>query len=58
MHPFSKYLPEANRADLQQAVDPVSIENVPAVGIDEVFIVIGHLGHELAQTLGDGSRSG
>jgi NDP-sugar pyrophosphorylase family protein len=58
MQPFStRYpkpiLPIGNKPLLQH-----QIELAQAIGIDRFLIVIGHLGYEIAQQLGDGSKLG
>ncbi len=58
MHPFSNYYPKPGLPICNKPVIQYSIETFRALGITEIFIVIGHLGHELAQVLGNGSALG
>ena len=58
MHPFSdRYpkpaLPICNKPQLQY-----QIEMIRDIGITEILLVIGHLGHEIVQVLGDGRSLG
>jgi len=58
MQPFSSQypkplLPIGNKPLLQH-----QIEMAREIGIDEFLIVIGHLGHQIVQSLGDGSQLG
>ena len=58
MGPFGEEMPKPIVPICNKPLLAYQLENMKAVGIDEVFIVIGHLGHRITQTLGDGSRFG
>ncbi len=58
MHPFSNYYPKPGLPICNKPLIQHWIEKFHALCIDEIFIVIGHLGHELVQTLGDGRALG
>jgi len=58
MGPFGEEMPKPIVPICNKPLLAYQLEYMKAVGIDEVFIVIGHLGHRITQTLGDGSRFG
>jgi dTDP-glucose pyrophosphorylase len=58
MHPFSNYYPKPALPICNKRVIQYSIEVFRDLGIREIFVVIGHLGHELAQALGNGEALG
>jgi dTDP-glucose pyrophosphorylase len=58
MHPFSTYYPKPGLPICNKPVIQYSIEVFRELGIREIFVVIGHLGHELAQALGNGASMG
>jgi len=58
MGPFGEEMPKPIVPICNKPLLAYQLESMKAVGIDEVFVVIGHLGHRITQTLGDGSRFG
>lgn len=58
MHPFSNFHPKPGLPICNQPLIAHSIEVFRELGITEVFVVIGHLGHEIVQMLGDGRSLG
>jgi len=58
MHPFSDYYPKPGLPVCNKPLIQYSIEEFRELGIREIFVVIGHLGHELAQMLGNGDSLG
>ena len=58
MGPFGEEMPKPIVPICNKPLLAYQLEYMKSVGIDEVFIVIGHLGHRITQTLGDGSRFG
>ena len=58
MHPFSEHYPKPGLPVCNKPVIQYSIEVFRDLGVREIFVVIGHLGHQLARTLGDGSALG
>jgi NDP-sugar pyrophosphorylase family protein len=58
MHPFSTFFPKPALPICNKPLIQHSIEMFRELGIREVIVVIGHLGHELTQALGDGSALG
>ena len=58
MHPFSDFYPKPGLPICNKPLIQYSIEVFRELGIREIFVVIGHLGHELAQALGNGSALG
>ncbi len=58
MHPFSNFYPKPGLPVCNKPLIQYSIEEFRDLGIREIFIVIGHLGHELAQLLGNGESLG
>jgi NDP-sugar pyrophosphorylase family protein len=58
MHPFSTHYPKPGIPICNKPLIQYSIETFRELGIREIYIVIGHLGHEIAQYFGDGSSLG
>ncbi|MBK6982477.1 MAG: NTP transferase domain-containing protein [Betaproteobacteria bacterium] len=58
MHPFSDFYPKPGLPICNKPLIQYSIEVFRELGIREIFVVIGHLGHELAQALGNGAALG
>lgn len=58
MQPFSEYYPKPGLPICNKPLMQYTIESLRDLGIREIFIVIGHLGHELALTLGRGEKYG
>lgn len=58
MGPFGEEMPKPIVPICNKPLLAYQLEYMKSVGIDEVFIVIGHLGHRITQALGDGSRFG
>lgn len=58
MGPFGEEMPKPIVPICNKPLLAYQLEYMRESGIDEVFIVIGHLGHRITQTLGDGSRFG
>ena len=58
MHPFSNFFPKPALPICNKPLIQHSIEMFRDLGIREVVVVIGHLGHELAAALCDGASLG
>lgn len=58
MHPFSSYYPKPGLPICNKPLIQYTIEAFRDLGITEIYVVIGHLGHELALTLGNGESLG
>ena len=58
MHPFSTHYPKPGIPVCNKPLIQYSIETFRELGITEITIVIGHLGHVIAQQFGDGSSLG
>jgi len=58
MGPFGAQLPKPIVPICNRPLLAYQLDYMREAGIDEVFIVIGHLGHRITQTIGDGSRFG
>lgn len=58
MGPFSKRWPKPVLPVAGEPLVAHQLEAMAAVGVREVVVVIGHLGHEVVRALGDGSRWG
>lgn len=56
--PFGKLLPKPIVPICNKPLLAYQLENMKRIGIEDVIIVIGHLGHRIIQTLGDGSQFG
>lgn len=54
MHPFSAHYPKPALPICNKPLLQYQIEMFRDLGIEEILIVIGHLGHEIVQTFGDG----
>lgn len=58
MLPLTARWPKAVLPVLGKALACHQIEMMRAVGVRKIFVVIGHLGHEVVRALGDGSALG
>lgn len=58
MQPFSEYFPKPGLPICNKPLIEYTIETLRDLGIKDINIVIGHLGHELALMLGRGERWG
>jgi len=58
MGPFGETFPKPIVPICNKPLLAYQLEYMLQVGIDEVIIVIGHLGHRITQILGDGSQYG
>lgn len=58
MYPFSKNFPKPILPICNQPLIKYHIEEMKKMGIANIVIVIGHLGHEIIKLLGDGSQLG
>jgi dTDP-glucose pyrophosphorylase len=58
MGPFGEYLPKPIVPICNRPLLTYQLDHMRALGIEEVFIVIGHLGHRITQSIGDGSQYG
>ncbi len=58
MGPFGDYLPKPIVPICNKPLLEYHLDHMRQIGIQEVFVVIGHLGHRITETLGDGSRFG
>ncbi len=58
MHPFSSNYPKPALPICNKPLLQYQIEMFRELGITEIIIVIGHLGHEIAQTFGNGEALG
>lgn len=58
MHPFSDYYPKPGLPVCNTPLIEYSIKEFRELGIREILVVIGYLGHELAQMLGNGDSLG
>jgi glucose-1-phosphate thymidylyltransferase len=58
MHPFSTHYPKPILPVMGKPLIVHQIESLAALGIEDIVIVIGHLGHEVVRELGDGSKYG
>jgi glucose-1-phosphate thymidylyltransferase len=58
MRPFSEHWPKPLLPVLGKPLMAYQLELMAAMGIRDVVVVIGHLGHEVVRTLGDGQRFG
>lgn len=56
MLPFSTHYPKPLLPICNKSLIQHQIEMVRDIGITEFLVVIGHLGYEIAQAMGDGSR--
>jgi len=58
MGPFGDYLPKPIVPICNKPLLEYHLDHMRRIGIQEVFVVIGHLGHRITEVLGDGSRFG
>ncbi|MDH5490449.1 MAG: sugar phosphate nucleotidyltransferase [Myxococcales bacterium] len=58
MAAFGERMPKTLLPVLGKAVVEHQIEHMRSLGIEEVFVVIGHLGHHIVDHLGDGAALG
>ncbi len=58
MGPFGEMLPKPIVPICNKPLLAYQLDHMRAVGIEEVFIVIGHLGHRITQVIGDGAQFG
>lgn len=58
LQPFSQGLPKPLLPILDRSLLERQIEAMRELGIDEILVVVGHLGHHVVRTLGDGSQLG
>ena len=58
MRPFSERWPKPVLPVLGKPLLAYQLEMLAAIGVRDIVVVIGHLGHEVVRTLGDGSDFG
>lgn len=58
MGPFGEQMPKPIAPICNKPLMAYQLEHMRALGIEDVIIVIGHLGHRITQALGDGSAHG
>ncbi len=58
MGPFGEQIPKPIAPICNKPILVYQLEHLRSLGIDDVIIVIGHLGHVITQQLGDGSAYG
>lgn len=58
MRPFSEHWPKPILPVLDKPLMGYQLDMMAALGIRDVVVVIGHLGHEVVRALGDGSSYG
>jgi dTDP-glucose pyrophosphorylase len=58
IRPFSEQLPKPLLPLLDRPLLEWQIEAMRGLGVEEILVVIGHLGHSIVQALGDGHRLG
>jgi NDP-sugar pyrophosphorylase family protein len=58
MGPFGESTPKPIAPICNKPLMAYQLEHMRALGIEEVIVVIGHLGHRIIQTIGDGSKYG
>jgi len=58
MGPFGELFPKAIAPICNKPLLVYQIEHLRAVGIEDIVVVIGHLGHLITQALGDGAHLG
>lgn len=58
MGPFGEGMPKPIAPICNKPVLGYQLEHLRSIGIEDVIIVIGHLGNRITQTLGDGSAYG
>jgi len=58
MGPFGEQMPKPIAPICNKPLMAYQLEHLRSLGIEDVLIVIGHLGHRITQVLGDGSAYG
>jgi dTDP-glucose pyrophosphorylase len=58
MRPFSEHWPKPVLPVLGRPLVSYQLEMMAGLGVRDVVVVIGHLGHEVVRTLGDGGQYG
>lgn len=58
MGPFGESTPKPIAPICNKPLMGYQLEHMRTLGISDVIVVIGHLGHRIIQTIGDGSRYG
>lgn len=58
MGPFGEQVPKPIAPICNKPLMAYQLDHMRALGIEDVIIVIGHLGHRITQVLGDGSAYG
>lgn len=58
MGPFGEQVPKPIAPICNKPLMAYQLDHMRALGIEDVLIVIGHLGHRITQALGDGSAYG
>ena len=58
MGPFGEFLPKPIVPICNRPLLSYQLDYMRAMGVVEVFIVIGHLGHRIMETVGDGKDDG
>ena len=58
MFPFSEHYPKPILPVCNKPILAYQIEAMKKIGIDEVLVVVGHLGYKIVDALGNGSRYG
>lgn len=58
MGPFGEQMPKPIAPICNKPLMAYQLDHMRALGIEDVTIVIGHLGHRITQALGDGSAHG
>jgi NDP-sugar pyrophosphorylase family protein len=58
MGPFGEQVPKPIAPICNKPLMAYQLEHMRSLGIDEVVIVIGHLGHVITRTIGDGKQYG
>jgi NDP-sugar pyrophosphorylase family protein len=58
MGPFGETMPKPIVPVCNKPLMAYQLESLRTVGVRKVFVVIGHLGHRIIQTMGDGSEYG
>lgn len=58
MGPFGEQMPKPIAPICNKPLMAYQLEHLRSLGIEDVLVVIGHLGHRITQVLGDGSAYG
>ena len=58
MGPFGEQVPKPVAPICNKPLMAYQLDHMRALGIEDVLIVIGHLGHRITQVLGDGEKYG